>query len=146
MIVLDASVALKWIFADEDGAADAIAIRSAHISGENEVAVPSVFFYEVANVLATKVKLSTTEVQAAFRLFWDFDLHVCDLEADDFLEAVRISHDNHVSVYDACYLVLALRLGCGMATADVKFGEKVSAYGVVEVIRGKEGTERRRRP
>ena len=134
MIVLDASVALKWIFADEDGAADALAIRDAHISGENEVAVPALFFYEVANVLATKVKLSATEAQAAFKHFWDFEFQVCDLEADDILDAVHISHNDRISVYDACYLVLALRLGCGMATADLRFSEKVSGYGVVELI------------
>ncbi len=134
MIVLDASVALKWIFADEDGALDALAIRNAHISGENEIAVPSLFFYEVANVLATKARLSATEAQAAFRLFGDFEFMVCDLDPDDFLEAVHISHNNRISVYDACYLVLALRLGCSMTTADVKFQEKVSGYGVVELI------------
>jgi len=134
MIVLDASVALKWIFADEDGAEAALAIRDAHISGENEVAVPSLFFYEVANVLATKVRLSATEAQAAFRLFWDFEFQVCDLDGDDYLEAVRISHNARISVYDACYLVLALRLGCKMATADLKFREKVSGYGDVELI------------
>lgn len=134
MIVLDASVALKWIFVDQDGAEDALAIRNEHISGENEVAVPSLFFYEIADVLATKVRLSASEAQAAFRLFSDFELQVCDLDADDFLEAVRISHNNRISVYDACYLVLALRLGCRLATADVKFREKVSEYGVVRLI------------
>jgi len=134
MIVLDASVALKWIFADEEGAADALSIRDAHISGESEVAVPSLFFYEVANVLATKVKLSAAKAQAAFRLFWEFEFQVYDLGADDFLDAVHISHKHQISVYDACYLVLALRLGCCMATADRKFGEKVSEYGVVKLI------------
>ena len=58
MIVLDSSVALKWIFADEDGAEHAVRIRNEHVSGTNEIAVPSLFFYEIANVLATKVKLS----------------------------------------------------------------------------------------
>ncbi|MCA1962133.1 MAG: type II toxin-antitoxin system VapC family toxin [Desulfomonile sp.] len=134
MIVIDASVALKWIFADEEGAADALSIRDAHISGESEVAVPSLFFYEVANVLATKVKLSVAEAQAAFRLFRDFEFQVYDLGMDDFLEAVRISHKHLITVYDACYLVLALRLDCRMATADLKLGERVSEYGVVELI------------
>ncbi len=134
MIVLDASVALKWIFSGEDGAADALAIRDDHISGKNEIAVPPLFFYEVANVLATKVRLPAPEAQAAFRLFWDFDFQVYDLGADDFLEAVLISHNHRISVYDACYLVLALRLGCGMATADRKFRDSVSGYGMVELI------------
>jgi predicted nucleic acid-binding protein len=36
MIVLDSSVALKWIFADEEGAAHAERVRAEHVSGKNE--------------------------------------------------------------------------------------------------------------
>lgn len=138
MIVLDASVALKWVFADGDGAGEALAIRDAHISGANEVAVPSLFFYEIANVLATKVKLTSAEAQAAFGLFWDFEFEVYDLGPDDLLETMRLSHKHRISAYDACYLVLAQRLGCTMTTADRRFRDKVAAYEVVELI-GEQG-------
>ena len=68
MIVLDASVALKWIFADEDRADHAERIRDDHVSGKNAIAVPTLFFYEIANVLATKVKISSKEAMEAFEL------------------------------------------------------------------------------
>jgi len=68
MIVIDSSVALKWIFAEEKGAAEATRVRDAHVSGKSEIAVPALFFYEIANVLAMQAKLSTKEALEAFEL------------------------------------------------------------------------------
>lgn len=134
MIVLDSSVALKWIFADEDGAVHALRVRVEHISGKNEIAVPSLFFYEIANVLATKVKLSAEEALEAFRLISAFEFNVHELESPEYLEAMTLAMKYGVSVYDASYHLLASRLGCRFLTADRKFWEKVKGLGVVELL------------
>ena len=134
MIVLDSSVALKWIFADEDGADHAKRIRDEHISGINEIAVPTLFFYEIANVLATKVKLSAEEAIAAFELMSAFEFDVHDLNNSEYIEAMNLAMKLKVSVYDATYHVLASRLGCPFLTADRKFAEKVKSLGVVELL------------
>ncbi len=57
MIVLDASVVLKWIFDDEDGGVSAARWKDAHVAGHEIVAVPDLLFYELGNVLATRVLL-----------------------------------------------------------------------------------------
>ena len=44
MIVLDASVALKWIFWDETGGERARHYRDRHVSGDEIIAVPDLFF------------------------------------------------------------------------------------------------------
>ena len=133
MIVLDSSVALKWIFADEEGAEHAERIRAEHVSGKNEIAVPSLFFYEIANVLATKVKLSEEEVLKAFELISAFEFNVHELDNSEFMEAMNLTMKHKVSVDDASYHVLASRLGCHFLTADRKFWEKVKGLGVVEL-------------
>ena len=74
MIVLDASVALKWIFGEEEGEERARLYKEGHVNGKETVAVHSLFFYEIANVLATKTKLSTKDAVDAFSLIWNFDL------------------------------------------------------------------------
>ena len=51
MIVLDASVVLKWIFDDEDGGEQATRLKDAHVAGHEIVAVPDLLFYEIGNVL-----------------------------------------------------------------------------------------------
>jgi len=124
MIVFDSSVALKWVFNNEEGVSQALALRNAHISGETELVVPTLFFYEIANVLATKVQLAAAEARRAFELFADFELVVHDLDRDEYLAAMDISARYRVSVYDATYLVLAQRLKCYFITADRKFFEK----------------------
>ena len=134
MIVLDSSVALKWIFADEDGAEHAKRVRDEHISGINEIAVPTLFFYEIANVLATKVKLSAEEALAAFELMSAFEFDVHDLDNSEYIEAMNLAIKLKVSVYDASYHVLASRLGCHFLTVDRKFAEKVKSLGVVELL------------
>jgi predicted nucleic acid-binding protein len=134
MIVLDSSVALKWIFANEDGAKHAEQVRDDHISEKNEIAVPSLFFYEIANVLATKVKLSPEEALEAFELISAFEFNVHELDSFEYLEAMTLSMKHKISVYDASYHVLAGRLGCRFLTADRKFWEKVKGLGVAELL------------
>ncbi len=134
MIVLDSSVALKWIFADEQGAEHAARVRNEHISGKNEIAVPSLFFYEIANVLATKVKLSAEEALEAFELISAFEFSVHEIDSSEYLEAIALSMKLKVSVYDASYHVLASRLGCRFLTADRRFWEKVKTLAVAELL------------
>ncbi len=136
MIVFDSSVALKWVFNNEEGVSQALALRNAHISGETELVVPTLFFYEIANVLATKVQLAAAEARRAFELFADFELVVHDLDRDEYLAAMDISARYRVSVYDATYLVLAQRLKCYFITADRKFFEKVDSLGVAKLLSG----------
>jgi len=134
MIVLDSSVALKWIFADEEGADRAIRIRDEHVSGKNEIVVPSLFFYEIANVLVTKVKLSIEEALEAFELISAFEISVDEFENSEYMEAMAFAMKHKVSVYDASYHFLALQLGCRFLTADRKFFNKVKGLGVVELL------------
>jgi len=141
MIVLDSSVALKWIFADEEGAVHAERVRAEHVSGDNEIAVPSLFFYEIANVLATKVKLSAEEALEAFELISAFEFNIHELDTAGFTEAMTLAMGHKVSVYDASYHVMAARLGCRFITADRKFWDKVKGLGVVELLTNKPGLD-----
>lgn len=134
MIVLDSSVALKWIFADEEGTEHSVRVRDDHISGKNEIAVPTLFFYEIANVLATKVKLSAEEALEAFELISAFEFNVFELDNIEYMEAMSLAMKHRISVYDASYHVLAGRLGCCFLTADRKFQEKMKGMGVVKLI------------
>ena len=134
MIVVDSSVALKWIFADEEGAEHAMRVRDEHVSGKSEIVVPSLFFYEIANVLATKVKLSAAETLEAFELISAFEFSVDEFENSEYMESMSFAIKHKVSVYDASYHVLAMRLGCRFLTADRKFFNKVKGLGVVELL------------
>ena len=118
MIVLDASVALKWIFGEEEGGEKARLYKEGHVTGREKVAVHGLFFYEIANVLATKTRLTTKDAAEAFSLIWNFDLEVFSLGLDEFLEGMILSRQYGITVYDAAYVVLARRLSCPFVTSD----------------------------
>ncbi len=125
MIVLDGSVALKWIFGEEEGGEKARLYKEGHVTGKEPVAVHSLFFYEIANVLATKTRLSTEDAAEAFSLIWNFDLEVFRLGLDEFLEGITLSRQYGITLYDAAYVVLARKLGCPFVTSDRSLYEKV---------------------
>jgi predicted nucleic acid-binding protein len=134
MIVLDASVVLKWIFGDEEGGEKAKPYREGHVTGEETVAVHSLFFYEIANVLATKTGLSTKDAGEAFSLMWNFDLEVFGLGLDEFLEGITLSRQYGITVYDAAYVGLARKLGCLFVTADRRLHKKIKGLSGVMIL------------
>ena len=118
MIVLDSSVILQWIFDGEEGHERAIAYRHRHITEQDLVAIPSLFFYEAANVLATKSGLSSSDASDVFMTFWDFDFEVYDPARENFLNSIVLSKKYGISLYDAAYVESAITLKCNFVTAD----------------------------
>ena len=134
MVVLDASVALKWVLTGEEGEEQAGRYRDRHISGEDLIAVPELFFYEIGNVLATKTSLSNETISEAFSLLWNFDLEVFSLGLEEFLNTLALARTAQISLYDAAYLELAQKLGCDFVTFDKKLIEKVSELKKVRLL------------
>ncbi len=134
MIVLDASVVLKWIFDDEDGGEQAAGLKNAHVSGHEIAAVPDLLFYEVGNVLATKTRLSEAAIAEAFSLLWEFSLERFDLGLEEFQGGLALSRKYKISLYDAAYVELSRRLKCTFVTADRKLYDKVKSIKTVELL------------
>ncbi len=134
MIVLDASVILKWFFDDEDRSQEASKYREGHISGEAIAAVPDLLYYEIANVLAVTGRIPPEESAAAFSLLWDFQLERFDFGIDEFSAAMNLAREQRITLYDAAYVELARRLGCRLVTADKKLFEKTKNLGVVDLL------------
>lgn len=134
MIVLDASVALKWIFRDEEGEDRAARYRDRHISGEEVIAVPELFFYEIGNVLAIKTSLDSKTASKAFSLLWNFDLEVFSLGGEEFLGSLALSRKFQITLYDASYIELAKKLECDFVTFDKKLFEKVKGLKRVTLL------------
>jgi predicted nucleic acid-binding protein len=134
MIVLDASVVLKWIFDDEDGGEHAARLKDAHVTGHEIVAVPDLLFYEIGNVLATKTRLSEAAIAEAFSLLWDFSLERFDFGLEEFQGCLVLSRKFKISLYDAAYVELSRKLKCTFVTADRKLYGKVKSIKSVELL------------
>jgi len=125
MLVVDASVGIKWIV-EETNSDQAIAL----IAGRR-LLVPDLFWVETANALAAKVRrLELTRGQA--RDAWH-DLTRAPLlsrktTAESVSSAFGLAQDLAHPVYDCLYLALALHEDCRMVTADHRFAQVVSGH------------------
>lgn len=134
MIVLDTSVILKWVLGPEAGHRKAVSYRQKHITGEELIGVPSLFFYETANVLSTRSGLPVDVALDIFRSLWDFDFEVLALDRKDFEEIIKVSRECSISGYDAVYIVIARKHGCCLVTADRKLFNRTRHLGFVELL------------
>ncbi len=134
MIVIDASVAIAWCFADEATAeGDAVLDRVRNNGGK----VPSLWHLEVANVLRqAERKGRISEAGVSQRLEQLAQLSI----ATDFDTAARawgptlaLARAHTLTVYAAAYLELATRLGLPLASKDKELLAAARSSGV-EVI------------
>jgi predicted nucleic acid-binding protein len=133
--VLDASVAIAWCFQDEttaytEGVLDLV-------TGGQEAFVPSLWPYEVANVLALAER-KRRATWATIRSFLD-RLYNLPIRVDEggmttaFEQALSIARQWRLSAYDAAYLELAVRERLPLATQDADLRKAAKAIGVSPV-------------
>lgn len=108
--------------------------RDSHVSGEEIIAVYDLFFYEIANVLTTKTKLSKGAIVEAFSLIWNFDFDIFNFGLEEFLSGITLSRQYRITLYDAAYICLAKRLKCPFVTADRKLYERVKELKEVKLL------------
>jgi len=129
--VLDASVVARWWFTEADFvlAKPARTFLHAYVHGELEIHAPELIHAEVANVLWKIVRFRQWPAVAAR----DAVSHLLELNLSihsmsGVLEnALDLSLDYDITVYDAAYVSLARKLGVPVYTADKKLVKKLSA-------------------
>ncbi len=122
-LVVDASVAVKWLVAEEDSES---ANRLA--AGAEDLHAPRLMASEVANTLWRKARLGEIGRDRAGVLMaaltempvrWNVDETLC-------ADAVRLALALDRPVYDCVYLALAHRVGAQVITADVRFANALA--------------------
>jgi predicted nucleic acid-binding protein len=121
--IFDASVFVRGLADGEPRAAEWIgrAIRDVDVS------VPNLVFAEVANALAVYVRAARLSRDRALKRL-EFTVRVPRRVADVGTlasAALGVSIDRKLSVYDACYVVLAEAEGAVLVTADRRLAAAV---------------------
>ena len=129
LVVVDASLAFKWLVSEENSDKARAISRSWADQGVQAVA-PYLMPVEVTNALHRRVARGELSVGDAARLL-EY-LLASGIELRDFPDlherALRLaSHLRQGAVYDAHYLALADILGCEYWTADERFYRAVLA-------------------
>jgi predicted nucleic acid-binding protein len=129
--VLDASIALAWCFADEaTPATDALLDRLA----EEEAVAPGLWRIEVANALVMaerRGRLSVAGLTRSVGLLQQLAVAI-DPEGSGraFRELLDLARSERLTVYDAAYIELALRLGLPLASKDDKLRRAAAGLGL----------------
>lgn len=132
MMVIDASVVVKFLKGDEEGHERAVKVLSRTAGGEKLV-VPDLCFVEVANYLATKPEVSTAQVKEGLDVVYGLGLKEERIDKDTLFQAAQMAKKKGTAVYDMVYAMLAKRLGAKLVTADKNFAAKIGFDWVVLV-------------
>jgi predicted nucleic acid-binding protein len=122
-VVIDASVALKWVV-PEDGSDAARELR------KFELIAPNIWLAEVANALWRHVLRRELEPERAEGLLRELTVApvlTTPLEADIQI-ALRLANELSHPIYDCIYLALAQRERTHVITADRRFALLVSKH------------------
>ena len=129
--VLDCSVAMAWVFPDEANESTD-ALRESLL--KDTAIVPALWSVEVANVLLVATRRGRIsaadwphirDILEALPI--DVDAQSCTRVLDTVLP---VANEHNLSVYDAMYLELALRIGIPLATLDKKLAAAADVAGV----------------
>jgi predicted nucleic acid-binding protein len=131
-LVLDASVALAWIYDDETTEAVLKVFEQVKTSG---AWIPALWRWEVANVLQLNVRRGRNGTNfrdaALSSLAW-FPIQVdAQAEPEAWLSALVLADRYNLTVYDASYLEIAQRRKIPLATLDRQLREAAQREGVV---------------
>jgi predicted nucleic acid-binding protein len=120
-VVIDASLALKWVL-DEPESEAAVALR-----GEDLLA-PALWLAEAANALWRRSRIGDiTADEAGSYLSELMNAPVASLAVEPYLEAaLALATEIGHPVYDCLYLALALRHETHVVTADRRFANAAS--------------------
>jgi predicted nucleic acid-binding protein len=130
ILVVDASVAIAWIAADELSAyADAVLVAA----GSDRAVVPALWRWEIANVLIVLERrgrlTDAAATYASMMRYLPIDVANDATEARG-LEEIELAKRHQLSVYDAAYLALAKARSLCLATLDGRLAGAAKAEGL----------------
>jgi predicted nucleic acid-binding protein len=118
-LVVDASVAVKWLFEEQDSDRAEALLTSA---GDNrlKLVAPVILSAEIANALWKRMRRGDMDRQKTLETGERFD-EVCPvlLPIEDLVQrALELAIDSRHPVYDCLYVALAEQLSSELITAD----------------------------
>jgi predicted nucleic acid-binding protein len=136
VIIVDASVAVKWYF-PEAGSNDAISILDNQI---DDLIAPEIFAIEVNAALVRKGNMDKPQSEGIRLMITDFEQKLADkdirlvrTDISSLATAANLAINIGHPLKDCIYLTLAMVLECELLTCDVKFADK--AKGVWDRVR-----------
>jgi predicted nucleic acid-binding protein len=123
MIVVDSSVAAKWLV-PEDGSD----LAEQLLKGSNQVIAPELLLVELGNFLWKAVRLGKIALEAALTSLPRVEAAVSLVSSTRFCpRALQLAHELAHPIYDCLYLAVAEEARCKLVTADMRVLRAVRA-------------------
>jgi predicted nucleic acid-binding protein len=130
-LVLDSSITIAWAYNDET-TPQVLGVFDRLIA--NGAWVPSLWRFEVANVLEMKVRGRRNDAVFRDNALTNLSLLPISIDQETDRQAwgatLRLAERHRLTLYDAVYLELALRRGIPLATLDIELRAAAKAEGV----------------
>jgi predicted nucleic acid-binding protein len=122
--IVDASIILKWVLGSEKEPDHdkAIGLLRVWMSGEIEISAPSLWIYEVANVLGRSLP---DEANQKMGMLLNLQITAVDFSEQMIRQCFAWMNERQVTFYDAAYLSSAYSTDAVLLTSDERFCEKM---------------------
>jgi predicted nucleic acid-binding protein len=132
VLVLDTSVVLKWFLEkDEPDVARARELREAFLNQRCKLRAPDFLLVEVANALTAGHRSGPKQVIQALEAIEAIELDLVGVRLPTLMKAVELAAIYGVTVYDACFLAVAIESDGLLVTADEAFIRKLRPHPAV---------------
>ena len=126
LVVVDASVVLKWQLDDEEYVPQATALRNDFYAlGAIKAIAPHLLTYEVVNGIVTATRRERLTSDKALEIMDNLMELGVELKGVEPARLMALALDHNLSAYDAAYLALAESEGCELWTGDRPFYQAV---------------------
>jgi predicted nucleic acid-binding protein len=133
VVVPDASVLLKWVLPEDEepDANKSLLLRAAIVGETIRAIVPSLWIYEVGNIIARRFPNQASDWLSALV---KFGLSESRCSQRWLSKTLELAHRHGVSFYDAAYHAVALLHNGVFITADARYVTRAEASGAVMLL------------
>jgi len=126
LVVVDASVVVKWQLNDEECISQASALRDDfYARGVIKAIAPNLLLYEVVNAILTAARRKRLPPARTLEAVNNLISLGVELRAVKASMMLQIAQEYNLAAYDAAYLALAQNEGCELWTGDRLFYQAV---------------------
>ena len=128
---IDASVMARWFLVGEEFEEHALKIRNDYAGGLIELYAPDLIIYEVLNGIWRAVVrrlMDRDDAMKCIEVLFKLLPEICRLDEHDMGRALSIAVREKLTVYDALYVVVAMKTNSSLVTADRELYEKAGRY------------------
>lgn len=131
-LVLDTSVAVKWVSSDNEPSLSEALVLLHSIQEQKVVAsMPSLSRYELGNVLVKGKQMNLLDALKALDALYQLPIRFIEENYELGKMTLSIAHEMSITYYDAAFIALAQYSGCVLLTENSRHQRE---YGDVQTL------------